>query len=47
MKMNTLEKIYLCMKNRTPSIELPAELMQRARQPLERMLEMSRVIATR
>ena len=42
MKMNTLEKIYLCMKNRTPSLELPADLMQRARQPLERMLEMSK-----
>jgi len=47
MKMNTLEKIYLCMKNRTPSIELPSELMQRARQPLERMLEMSKAIATK
>jgi len=41
MKMNTLEKIYACMKNRTPSIELPPDLMQRAKQPLERMLQMS------
>jgi quinolinate synthase len=44
MKMNTLEKIYQCMKNRTPTIELPADLMQRARLPLERMLEMSKAI---
>jgi len=47
MKMNTLEKIYLCMKNKTPSIELPPELMQRARQPLERMLELSKAIAAK
>lgn len=41
MKLNTLEKIYLCMKNRTPVLELPADLITRARQPLDRMLEMS------
>ena len=40
--MNTLEKIYLCMKNRSPFIELPPEIMQRARQPLERMLKCRR-----
>jgi len=44
MKMNTLEKIYLCMKNLTPSIELPLDLMVSARKPLERMLEMSKAI---
>jgi quinolinate synthase len=44
MKMNTLEKIYFCMKNRSPSLELAPEIMQRARQPLERMLEMSKQI---
>lgn len=44
MKMNTLEKIYRCMATRSPSIELAPELMDRARQPLERMLEMSRAI---
>lgn len=41
MKLNTLEKIYQCMLNRSPSLELPAELMERARQPLDTMLEMS------
>lgn len=41
MKLNTLQKIYECMKNGTPSIQLDPELMQRARLPLERMLEMS------
>ncbi len=42
MKLNTLEKIYLAMKNRTPSIELSADLITRARKPLDRMLEMSK-----
>jgi quinolinate synthase len=42
MKLNTLEKIYQCMTNRTPAIELAPALMQRARQPLEKMLEMSK-----
>ncbi|MDX2074499.1 MAG: quinolinate synthase NadA [Alphaproteobacteria bacterium] len=41
MKMNTLEKIYLCLKNGTPSIELSDDLIQRARKPLDRMLELS------
>ncbi|MBY0354917.1 MAG: quinolinate synthase NadA [Rickettsiales bacterium] len=44
MKLNTLEKIYLCMQSRSPEILLPDALMVRARQPLERMLEMSRNI---
>lgn len=41
MKLNTLEKIYLCMRDRTPAIDLAPELMAQARRPLERMLEMS------
>lgn len=44
MKLNTLEKIYLCMKSRAPSIELSPELIERARKPLDRMLEMSKAI---
>jgi quinolinate synthase len=42
MKLNTLEKIYLCMKNRAPSIELPPDIMAGAKRSLDRMLEMSR-----
>jgi quinolinate synthase len=42
MKMNTLEKVRDCMKNLAPRIELPAEIIQRARLPIERMLEISR-----
>lgn len=42
MKLNTMEKLYLCMRDRTPSIELPAELIAAAKKPLEQMLEMSK-----
>lgn len=41
MKLNTLEKIYHCMQQQSPRIELEKTLMQRARKPLERMLQMS------
>lgn len=41
MKRNTLEKLYLCMKNMDPQIQMSAELLDRARSPIERMLAMS------
>lgn len=41
MKRNTLEKLRDCMARRAPAVELPAELLTRARQPIERMLELS------
>ena len=41
MKLNTLEKVYLCMKNRAPEITLDEELRLRALRPIQRMLEMS------
>src|SRR2546421_10484168 len=41
MKMNTLEKLYDCMANRTPQIELSDEILRRARLPIERMLKVS------
>ena len=41
MKMNTLEKVYDCMVNRSPAIDLPSELSARARVAIERMLEIS------
>jgi quinolinate synthase len=41
MKLNTLEKLYRCMKLRTPEIRLDPDLMDRARAPIERMLAMS------
>ncbi len=44
MRLNTLEKIYLCLKHEQPEITMPEPLRLRALQPIERMLEMSRAI---
>ncbi len=41
MRLNTLEKLYWAMKNRTPEIEMPEEIRLAALRPLQRMLEMS------
>ncbi len=41
MKLNTMEKLYRCMRDRTPELILPPELMVAARRPLDRMLTMS------
>ncbi len=41
MKRNTLEKLYLCLKNETPEVTVPMETIVAARKPIERMLEIS------
>ncbi|BDQ04278.1 quinolinate synthase NadA [Ignavibacterium sp.] len=41
MKLNTMEKVYLCMKNKFPEIVMDEELRLGALKPIERMLEMS------
>ena len=41
MKLNTLEKIYLCMKYEKPEVNIAADLMDDALRPLKRMLEIS------
>ena len=41
MRLNTLEKLYLAMKNRQPEITLPDEIRIAALRPIQRMLEMS------
>ncbi|MFM7100775.1 MAG: quinolinate synthase NadA, partial [Verrucomicrobiota bacterium] len=41
MKMNTLEKLHACLLNQAPAIELPPEILDRARRPIERMLALS------
>lgn len=38
MRLNTLEKIYLAMRNRAPEITLPEDLRLKAQAPLDRML---------
>ena len=41
MKRNTLEKLYLCIKNGLPEVNVPLEIINKARKPIERMLEIS------
>jgi quinolinate synthase len=41
MKLNTLEKLYLCLKYETPEIILPEDLRIKALKPIKRMLEIS------
>ncbi|MEM9540685.1 MAG: quinolinate synthase NadA [Cyanobacteria bacterium P01_E01_bin.42] len=41
MRLNTLEKLYLSMKNRTPEITMPEEIRVAALRPIQRMLEIS------
>jgi quinolinate synthase len=41
MKLNTLEKLYLCMKNRAPEILLDPVIQAQALAPIQRMLAMS------
>jgi quinolinate synthase len=38
MKMNTVEKLRDCLAELTPRIELPPDIIERARLPIERML---------
>lgn len=42
MKMNTMQKLYLCLKNEAPEIVLTDEVMAGAKAPIDRMLEISR-----
>jgi quinolinate synthase len=42
MRLNSLEKLYLCMRDRTPEITLDEELRLRALKPVTRMLELSK-----
>ena len=41
MKMNTMEKLYLCMRDEIPEIDMSPDLMDKARVPIMRMLEIS------
>jgi quinolinate synthase len=41
MKLNTLEKLYLCMKYETPEITMDENIRVAAKKPIDRMLEIS------
>jgi len=42
MKLNTLEKLYLCMKNEKPEITLSEQIIKMAEKPIRRMLDISK-----
>lgn len=42
MKLNTLEKLYLCMEYETPEIIMDAELLVASKKPIDRMLAISK-----
>jgi len=42
MKLNTLEKLYLCLEHELPEIILSDELIEKSKKPILRMLEISR-----
>ena len=42
MKLNSLQKLYVCMKYEQPEVTLPADVIEKARIPIERMLEISK-----
>jgi quinolinate synthase len=41
MKLNTLEKIYLALKYEQPELIMEKELMEKAKYPIQKMLELS------
>lgn len=42
MKLNTLEKLYLCLKNEEPEIKLSKEIIEQAKLPILKMLNISK-----
>jgi len=44
MRLNTLEKLYLCLEHEQPEITMAEDVRLRALRPIERMLEMSRAV---
>jgi quinolinate synthase len=42
MKLNTLEKLYNCLKYEQPEIKMDANLIEKAKKPIVRMLDLSK-----
>lgn len=42
MRLNTLEKLYVCLRDECNEIEVDQELIERAKKPIQRMLDMSK-----
>jgi quinolinate synthase len=41
MRLNTMEKLYLCLRDETPEITVAPDIRERAVKPIRRMLELS------
>jgi quinolinate synthase len=41
MRLNTLEKLYLCLRDLKPEVTVPEDIRLGALRPIERMLELS------
>ena len=41
MKMNSMKKLYLCMKYELPEIDVPEDIQKKALIPIQRMLDIS------
>lgn len=42
MKLNNLQKLYICLKHEQPEITLPEDVIEKARIPIQRMLDISK-----
>ena len=42
MRLNTLEKLYLCLRDRRPEVTVEPAIAKRALVPIQRMLELSK-----
>jgi len=42
MKLNSLQKLYVCLKHELPEITLPEEVIKKAQLPIQRMLDISK-----
>lgn len=42
MRLNTLQKLYNCLKNEAPEINVDPNIIERSKLPIDRMLEMSK-----
>jgi quinolinate synthase len=45
MRLNTLEKLYLCLRDGRPEITMPEDVRVRALRPVQRMLDMSKKLS--
>ena len=41
MRLNTLEKLYVCLRDMAPELQMPEQLREAARKPIDRMLALS------